>query len=203
MDRRTLLRSIIVAAAGLVAAPVRSFAAEDLIMRFQQRYQGITSVRCAFSSSANLNGTLAAIRGGKFRMTMSDRVIVSDGTSVYNATPSTKTVIVNRFNPKASDVSIERVFFELLTVYTATIQSATGATRSLRLIPPAPSAVVHGVRELTVILRADTLAISSITAITDAGRFTFSITNLKINVGIPGSTFSYVPPAGWEVIDLR
>lgn len=203
MDRRTLLRSIIAATAGLATAPVRSFAADNIIMRFQERYQGITSVRCAFSSSAKLEGTLAAVRGGKFRMTLSDRVIVSDGTSVYNATPSAKTVIVNRFNPKASDVSIERVFFELLTVYRATIQSANGRTRTLRLVPPAPSAVVHGVRELFVVLRADTLVISTITAVTDAGQFAFAITKLAINTSIPTSTFSYVPPAGWEVIDLR
>lgn len=203
MDRRTLLQSIIVAAASLTTSAIDMLATDDLVMRFQQRYQGLKSVRCSFSGAANQRGTLAAVRGGKYRLTMNDRIIVSDGTSVYNATPSAKTVIINRFNPKATDVSIERVFFELLTVYRATVQSSNGVQRTLRLLPPASSAVVYGVRELTVVVHASTLAISRCTATTDSGQFTFTISDLRVNTSVPASTFVYAPPSGWEVIDLR
>lgn len=203
MDRRALLQTLVVAAASLTTSAIDVFATDDLVMRFQQRYQGLKSVRCSFSGSGNQRGTLAAVRGGKYRLSMNDRIIVSDGTSIYNASPSAKTVIINRFNPKATDVSIERVFFELLTVYRATVQSADGVQRTLRLVPPASSAVVYGVRELSVIVNASTLAISRCTATTDSGQFTFAITDLKLNTSLPASTFVYTPASGWEVIDLR
>lgn len=203
MQRRTLLRSAIIAAACFAVTPIRAIATDDIVARFQQRYQGLKSVRCTFNGSANQRGTLAAIRGGKFRLTTGDRVIVSDGSSVYNATPSTKTVIVNRFNPKATDVSIERVFFDVLTIYRASVQSSKGGSTTLRLVPPASTAVVYGVRELLVVISTSSLAITSITATTDAGQFTFAISQLKINTAVPASTFTYAAPQGWEVIDLR
>lgn len=203
MQRRTLLRSAIIAAACLAVTPIGAIATDDIVARFQQRYQGLKSVRCTFNGSANQRGALAAIRGGKFRLTTSDRVIVSDGSSVYNATPSTKTVIVNRFNPKATDVSIERVFFDVLTIYRASVQSSKGGTTTLRLVPPASTSVVYGVRELLVVISTSSLAITSITATTDAGQFTFAISQLKINTAVPASTFTYAVPQGWEVIDLR
>lgn len=203
MQRRTLLRSAIIAAACFAVTPIGAIAADDIVARFQQRYQGLKSVRCTFNGSGNQRGMLAAIRGGKFRLTTSDRVIVSDGSSVYNATPSTKTVIVNRFNPKATDVSIERVFFDVLTIYRASVQSSKGGTTTLRLVPPASTSVVYGVRELLVVISTSSLAITSITATTDAGQFTFAISQLKINTAVPASTFTYAVPQGWEVIDLR
>lgn len=203
MDRRTLLRSALIAVAGVTLAPIQGVAADDVVTRFQQRYQGLTSVRCLFSGAANQRGTLAAVRGGKFRLTTSDRIIVSDGSSVYNATPSAKTVIVNKFNPRATDVSIERVFFELLTVYRASVQASNGVYRTLRLVPPSPNAVVNAVRELSVVVHATTLTVTSITATTDAGQFSFTISQLKINAPVPAATFAYTAPTGWEVIDLR
>lgn len=204
MERRTLLRSAIIAAASVAISPIRAIAADDLVARFQQRYQGLKSVRCTFNGAANQRGTLAAVRGGKFRLITGDRIIVSDGSSVYNATTSAKTVIVNRFNPKATDVSIERVFFDVLTIYRASVLSAKGgATTTLRLVPPASTAVVYGVRELLVVINTSSLVITSITATTDAGQYTFAISELKINSSVPASVFTYAAPQGWEVIDLR
>jgi outer membrane lipoprotein-sorting protein len=112
-------------------------------------------------------------------------------------------VIVNKFNPRATDVSIERVFFELLTVYRASVQASSGVYRTLRLVPPSPNAIVNAVRELSVVVHATTLAVTSITATTDAGQFSFAITQLKINAPVPAATFTYKAPTGWEVIDLR
>lgn len=203
MDRRTLLRSALLAAASIALAPINGYAANDVVMRFQQRYQGLTSIRCSFSGTASQRGTLAAVRGGKFRLTTSERIIISDGSSVYNVTPSAKTVIVNTFNPRATDVSIERVFFEVLTVYRASLQASNGVYRTLRLVPPSPNAMVNAVRELSVTVHANTLAVTSVTVSTDAGQFTFAITQLKINAPVPASTFVYKAPTDWEVIDLR
>lgn len=203
MERRTLLRSAIIAAASIAISPIRAIATDDLVTRFQLRYQGLKSVRCTFNGAANQRGTLAAVRGGKFRLITGDRIIVSDGSSVYNATTSAKTVIVNRFNPKATDVSIERVFFDVLTIYRASVLSAKGGATTLRLVPPASTAVVYGVRELLVVINTSSLVITSITATTDAGQYTFAISELKINTSVPASVFTYAAPQGWEVIDLR
>jgi len=59
------------------------------------------------------------------------------------------------------------------------------------------------VRALLVVISTSSLAITSITATTDAGQFTFAISQLKINTAVPVSTVAYAAPQGWEVIDLR
>lgn len=202
MNRRELLRSVLVVAVGAIITPGVT-AGDDLVMRFQQRYQGLTSVRCSFSGSPGPRGTLVAIRGGKFRLETSDRIIVSDGKAVYNATPSAKTVIINKFNPKATDVSIEKMFFDVLTIYRATASQGAGSSQTLRLLPPSPSAIVSGVRELTATIDPSSLNISRLVATTDSGQYTFTISQLKINRSVSPSVFAYAPPSGWEVIDLR
>jgi outer membrane lipoprotein-sorting protein len=202
MNRRELLCSLLVAATGAVITP-RAAAGDDIVLRFQQRYHGLTSVRCSFAGSPGPRGTLVAVRGGKFRLETSDRIIVSDGKAVYNATPSSKTVIINRFNPKATDVSIERMFFDILTVYRATASQGAGNSHTLRLLPPSPTAIVSGVRELTATIDASSMNISRLVATTDSGQYTFTISNLKVNRSVPPSAFTYAPPSGWEVIDLR
>ena len=178
--------------------------ASQLSDRFHQTYSTLRSLSCTFKESSGLKGSIAAMRGGKYDVRLPDRQLVSDGSTVWNITPSSKTVILDRYRANADDMSIERIFFTLMAVYRVQREekiSSTGRT-TLRLVPPAQDAMVGGVAWADVTID-DRMNVHSITINDGTATSRWTITGLKRNPSLSPSTFSYKPASGWQVIDLR
>lgn len=178
--------------------------ASQLSDRFHQTYSTLRSLSCTFKESSGLKGSIAAMRGGKYIVRLPDRELVSDGSTVWNITPSSKTVILDRYRANADDMSIERIFFTLMAVYRVQREekiSSTGRT-TLRLVPPAQDAMVGGVAWADVTID-DRMNVHSITINDGTATSRWTITGLKRNPSLSPSTFSYKPASGWQVIDLR
>lgn len=178
--------------------------ASQLSDRFHQTYSTLRSLSCTFKESSGLKGSIAAMRGGKYDVRLPDRRLVSDGSTVWNITPSSKTVILDRYRANADDMSIERIFFTLMAVYRVQREekiSSTGRT-TLRLVPPAQDAMVGGVAWADVTID-ERMNVHSITINDGTATSRWTITGLKRNPSLSPSTFSYKPASGWQVIDLR
>lgn len=184
-------------------AGTASFAAseEDILQAFHKKYDNLSSLSCKFASNG-YQGTMYAVRGGKYRIELGDRTIVSDGSVVYNAQHTTKTVIINEYNRELDDISIEKVLFTLLNVYRANVIKSTTSIVIIRLLPPNNDAAIAGVDkvELTCTRKLD---LSSIDIYNNSSRITWSVQNLKLNKRIIGAQFTFSPPAGWQTVDLR
>lgn len=178
--------------------------ASQLSDRFHRTYSTLRSISCSFTESSGINGSLAAMRGGKYDVRLPDRRLVSDGTTIWNITPASKTVILDRYRANAYDMSIERVFFTLMAVYRIQREdrSATTGRTTLRLIPPASNAMVGGVAWADVTID-DKLTVHSITINDGTSISRWTITGLKRNPSLSPSLFSFKPAATWQVIDLR
>lgn len=178
--------------------------ASQLSDRFHQTYSTLRSLSCTFKESSGLKGSIAAMRGGKYDVRLPDRRLVSDGSTVWNITPSSKTVILDRYRANADDMSIERIFFTLMAVYRVQREekiSSMGRT-TLRLVPPAQDAMVGGVAWADVTID-ERMNVHSITINDGTATSRWTITGLKRNPSLSPSTFSYKPASGWQVIDLR
>lgn len=174
---------------------------EDILQAFHKKYDNLSSLSCKFTSNG-YQGTMYAVRGGRYRIELGDRTIVSDGRVVYNAQHSTKTVIINTYNDNLDDISIEKVLFTLLNVYRANVTKTTPGIVIIRLLPPNNDAAVAGVDkvELTCTRKLD---LRSIDIYNNATKVTWSVQNLKINKQIISTQFTFSPPAGWQTVDLR
>jgi len=172
--------------------------------RFIQKYHGLTAVACSFRDAHGLSGSVQAKKGGLYSIALPDRTIVCNGTVVWSATPSSRTVIVNTYRANALDLSIERVFFTLMNVYLPTVKKdfGTGRTAMIQLTPPAENAMVGSVKSVEVEVDASMNA-KRIIVREDAATTTWTLQSLKLNGRIDNKTFVYAAPANWQVIDLR
>lgn len=196
-------RHVILAAVCCLASTAHA-GTPTLAERFHQRYVSLRSVSCTFKDGSGLRGQLEAMRGGRYMVTLADRRIISDGKTVWNVTPDTKTVIVNAMKGNADDLSLERVFFTIMAVYRGSVTSAPNrnGTATLRLIPPAPDAVVGGVEQADVTIDRS-MRVTAITVKDGSALTRWTITAMTLDPKLDASRFTYVPPKGWNVVDLR
>ena len=181
---------------------VNTTRATDVLDAFHARYRSLSSITMRFRGTDGLHGTLAARKGGKYRIDIGSRTIVCDGRTVWNADRASKSVIVNTYKPLSSDVSLERVFFEVISVYRSEIVERSPNSTIIRLTAPSPNAIIANVSALDITLNR-ALMVTSISVISGPSRITYSISDLQRNLRLPESTFRYTPPKNWEVIDVR
>jgi outer membrane lipoprotein-sorting protein len=137
-----------------------------------------------------------------YRIEVAGRTIVCDGKTVWSGDASTRSVVINAYKPLSTDVSLERVFFEIMSVYRSQVVQSNATSTILRLSAPEPAAVIANVTSLDVTLNAS-YTVTQITVASGPSRITYAISRFKRNPSIAASSFRYTPPKGWEVIDLR
>jgi len=199
MHRRRFLSLIALAP---LAAPVLSSksSGKGLVETFRSRYMDLRSIDLKFSSPI-LSGRLQAVTGGRYRIEAADRTLVCDGTSVWNAQHSSRTVVIDKFDPRAETFSLDRIFFVLLNVYVPSEQK-TAAGKVVRLVPPDPSAMIIGIQRVDLSLdrRGDVTRID----VTEGGTTTtWTISKVRLNPKLDATRFRYSAPSGWNVVDLR
>ena len=151
-------------------------------------------------------GIVKAKKGNKFVLDLGERILVSNGVTVWNYSKSANSVVISNFEDKGQ-VSIEKVFFTFLQSYKASAsfseQTSTGQKlTTLRLVPPTPEDMISGVKSIELGLSPKTLDVLRIT-ITDASTQKWNVSSLKINVKFPDSTFNFTPPKGVKSVDMR
>lgn len=178
------------------------FASDDVLQRFHRTYRGLRTISFSFTGGGASSGTMIAKRGGSYRVSMGDRTVVSNGSLVWNATASTKTVIVSEYKPTSMDISIERVFFDVMSVYRSSLQSSANGKIIIRLESPSPQTQIAGIS--TVDLTCDARLNVSYVSITSQGAVSnFRISKLSTNRAFAASTFTYSVPKGWQLVDIR
>ncbi|MBS1559997.1 MAG: hypothetical protein JSS89_00185 [Bacteroidetes bacterium] len=194
---------IIIALAALLLTTSNVFAGSTLD-RFIQKYHALTSVSCEFRDAHGLVGSVQAKKGGSYRISLPDRTIVCNGSIVWSATPSSKTVIINAYRATTMDLSIERVFFTLMNVYRPTVTKDFdgGKVAVIKLTPPAENAMVGSVKSVEIEVDASMQA-KRIIVKEEAATTTWTLHNVKLNGKIAAGMFVYTTPAGWQVVDLR
>lgn len=201
MNRREALQALL----GLSVAVGINYdatAGGDLLQRFHATYRNATTIRCTFTSASGVSGTIIAKRGGFYRVELPDRTIVSDAKTVYSATPSARTVILNTYRARSKEVSLEKVFFDIMNIYRGTIIDQRNGGGTIRLTPPDANAQISGVSNVDVTI--DKASKVTRIVLTENGSTTsYSVSKMAINPKVSSKTFSFNPPKGWEIIDLR
>lgn len=187
------------------AAPFASSAQtankKNLVEQFKNSYADLKSVSLEFSSPFG-NGTLQAVRGKGFRITMQDREIISNGTVVWNAQSNQKVVIINSVRGASQELSIERIFFALMHVYKPSVYDGEKGQSVIRLLPPDAESMIAGVDTAFVHVN-NSMLVTRVNVVLGGSASTWDITSLKRNPAIKDELFAYTPPKGWHTVDLR
>ncbi len=188
--------------------------ASALVAKLRKKYDRIGDLSLSFRQTTvfavskvrqSSEGALALAKGNRYRVAFDDRVIVSDGSTVWSWSKSNAQVIVDRFRDDPTSLTPERLLVRIPAAYAALLLGAERVgkdeTRVVKLTPPAGDRSVRWVKlwvdedRLTIVrLQLSDLAENDIT---------YELSDIRIDTGLPDSTFRMAIPAGAEILDLR
>jgi outer membrane lipoprotein carrier protein len=207
----------VLGAALLALAAGRMFAgdtAQDILKKVRDKYDSVADAEIKFQQRVRMPvgkleqttaGTLLTKKGNKYRVELEQQTIVTDGVTVWSYSAAQQQVLVDRFEQDERSLSPDRILSgEAADLAPALIgRERLGKTETvvLKLTP----------RDETVLLKwlklwvseSDWLVRKAELVDLNGKETVYQVLDIKVNVGIPDAQFTFVAPAGVEVVDLR
>ncbi|HAL55681.1 MAG TPA: outer membrane lipoprotein carrier protein LolA [Bacteroidetes bacterium] len=195
-------------------AQEKELEAKDVTEKVRQRYNSIEDATARFTQlvkfgfskiEQNFSGTLTMKRPNKFRVESEHQTLVTDGSTVWAYSPVNKQVIVDRYKENQNSLSPEQFLLRLPTNYYSSLigREKSGDTRLvvLKLVPKDDQSFI---KSMKVWVEEGTWIIRKVetTDVNDT-ETTYTVRDVKLNSDIKDSRFSFTPPPGTELVDLR
>jgi outer membrane lipoprotein carrier protein len=193
----------------LVSILAFSVSAQDngkvLLDSVQKKYKSINDITADFKQSLNgkggITGKIYYTKGNKFRLELKNTTIISNGTTLWNYNKVQKKVVIN--NTSSSDPSsftLENFLFDYPSKSTVTLEKENN--RNILVLVPREEKKLNF--KLTKISVNSDYLITQVNIENLSGTITnFQLSNYKLNQNLSDSIFSFSPPEGINVIDLR
>lgn len=151
------------------------------------------ALECRVATNDRQQIRIIAAREGKLRMESADRILVSNGTTVWNYMPARKMVTIARAT--TTGATFDRIAFELINEYRPIEQN----TRRVVLRPIGEPR--YGVQQIALEFQQHRLRTITITHV--SGTEQWLVQSLRFNPPLQATTFDFTAPVGVEVVDLR
>ncbi len=178
----------------------RSEMIDDAVATFEQHVKfGYSSIEQSFV------GTLTFRKPNKYRIESDAQTIVTDGVTVWAYSPANKQVIVDRYKENQNSVSPEQFLLSLPTAYYVSLLGTEKGTSplqyQLKLVPKDDRSFIRSVK-LWVESGSWTIRRVLITDVNDT-ETTYVVKELRLNTNVRDKEFTFTPPPGTDVVDLR
>ncbi len=201
----------------LFAAATTAFASEptasQIVKNVQENYDRTSDATIQFTQtvvyplsklSKTISGTLYIAKGNKYRIETGDKVIVTDGKTSWVYMPGSKQVVIDNFRNDKNTITPEKFLLDVPSDYFAVLLSTQkgrdGNSYTLRLTPKSDNSFI---RSITIVINPDWTVKSAVVSDMNDTKYTYTVNDLKVNTGLPGTEFEFVPPKGTQVVDLR
>jgi len=188
-------------------------AARQLMERLHARYQQIDALQASFvqilqTPYAERPDTLRGrlwLQGDRYRVETPRQTIVTDGRTTWVYLPDTRQVLINDYVPDETGFSLSEFLLHYSDRYEVrggeAVTYQNTAYHRLHLRPLRPEApfqeVVLWVRDRDLLVtRVDVRDVNDT-------RMTFLLSDLVLNPALSPELFTFRPPDGVEVVDLR
>jgi len=207
-----LLTMTIICAGDLASQPLP--AVTDVTERMQARYEMIDDVQADFmqtvvlgyaSITQSFSGSIRFKKPRQYRLESEHQTIVTDGTTVWAYVPANGQLIIDSYKEQGNSVSPEQFLLTLPETYYATVlereKGPEGSLLQLKLTPKDDRSFIRNVR---LWLLESSMEVRKIQIIDqNETETTYAITAVRLNSDISDGQFTFVAPAGTEVVDLR
>lgn len=200
----------------LMTVPVRAqqLSIGDVTEKMQRRYQMIDNAVAVFTQHVKFgfsnieqefNGTLTMQKPRKYRVESEHQTLVTDGSTVWAYSPVNKQVVVDRFKENQNSISPDRFLLNLPSdYYSALLGTETEGTKKLlivKLVPKDDRSFIKSVKLLVVEGTWDVRRIEIVDV--NETETIYMIDRLTLNTTVNDTAFSFSPPPGTEIVDLR
>lgn len=203
------------AAVLIVCASVGSAqTAEEVLDRVHGTYAAVQDARVYFSQHVkfemakleqNITGTLYVKKKNKYRVELEEQTIVTNGETVWSFSPVTNQVLIDHFDVDEQSLTPERVLTGAPGDFSATLSGREKFGRveviSIKLVPKDRGSFITSMK---LWIDSKEWLIRKVELVDQSGKTTEYVVNeIKINIGLKDSSFTYQIPEGVEVVDLR
>lgn len=165
------------------------------------KFAKVESIAVKFYSTNYKNGNLLAKKGGRFRLQVASRLIVSNGKEIWNYSAAEKKVVIQKVEV-SNNISLDNFLlnfandFEPVSFFREN-SSQSGARNCLQLkYKPEPSHIIRLYLDERNEIREIVFAFGN-------NEESFVIKSLRVNPKVTDAQFNFKIPKGTEVIDLR
>ena len=188
--------------------------AREVLEKVGKKYDTLVDAQVKFAQKvkfevANVQQTASGIlilkKGNKYRVDLEDQTIVTDGQTVWKYSASQKQVLIDHFKMDERSLSPERILTGAPEDYTPALLEKENLGRTetivLKLVAKRDDAFVHS---LKIWVDDATWLIKKVDFVDASGKETeYTVSDIKTNLGLADSRFTYQIPEGVEVVDLR
>lgn len=182
---------------------------EQAFDKIIEKYGNLKSISVHFKMPENpgITGHLKAKTGNKYIMQIAGRIIICNGSTIWNYSREENSVVVSNFEDSAGEMSIEDFFFSFIKIAKPSslakeISSGGLNGMSLKLVPDKKK---KGdlVNDVKITYEPNSFKLLGITANTTAGTHFWQIESFKSNPKLSDSMFEFKEPKDVKIIDLR
>lgn len=178
--------------------------AEAVLKSLQNKFNSINSLSVNVTQKANsksaLTGKMYFKKENNIRVEFPNQLIISDGKTSWNYNKKDKKVIISDYDDTGSGLlSINYLVYQYPSECNLSL-SSEGGKQVLILTPKSKR---NNFGEVKLFINKDDLIDKIITSNQGAGSIEILFSNYSLNPSISDSQFSFTPPEGTSIVDLR
>lgn len=206
-----LISCMIFLFAGFYDLPAQDITAQEIIQNVQDVYKNISDAKATFtqiirhskSKAHTSSGTIYIKKEKKYRIETGSQTIVTDGVTSWSYTPSKKQVIIDYYKETGNTFSPNKYLFQYPENFYSDLEGTeqlSGKDVYVLKLTPRESGYVNSSK---LWVDKNEWLIKKIHIVTDETTSTYTLKNVQLDIGLSDSKFTFTPPEGVEVIDMR
>lgn len=178
--------------------------ANSILIDLRNKFNSINDLTVDYSQKAGgkviLNGKIIFKKENKYRVENKNQIVGSDGISAWNYNSAQKKYIITNYDGESNSIySINYLVYQLPNECLLSARTEG----NLKVLELAPKSTNLQFKKIELWINSDNLIQKIILSDLNNSTNEISLSNYKLNQKISDSLFSFNPPEGTKVIDLR
>lgn len=178
--------------------------AEELLKNIQEKFNSITDLSAQLTQSVNgevsLKGKVFYKKENNLRFEFKNSLIISNGETSWNYNEKQNKVIITDYENEGNKIfSLRQMIYE----YPEDCELNTFESEGKKVLELIPQDDTFSFSSVKLYIDSENLINKILVDDPATGKIQIDLTNYQLNKNLPDSYFSFSPPEGSQVLDLR
>ena len=196
----------------LLSTALNAQSASDILNKVQNKFRAINNFSASFSqiyrqtqgqTGTKVTGKILYRKKNKFNVELNTINIISDGETIWNYNKNSNRVVISNLEKDPTSFSLEMFIFDYPPMCITKLIKDENVKNGEELLELVPNNQKLQFKKIRILVNSDGMISKlEVTDYMDI-QYIFQFSDIKFNQDIPSSKFTYSPPKGIQIIDLR
>ncbi|MEP7146532.1 MAG: outer membrane lipoprotein chaperone LolA [bacterium] len=185
--------------------------AQEIIKKVQTKYENISDAKATFTQTLkgsggkanSSSGVIYIKKGNKYRIESGGQIIITDGQTSWSYSPRRKQVVIDNYKDDGNSFSPNKFLFNYPENFYSDLNGDDNLGGVECFIIKLTPRNGGNVKSAKIWIDKNEDLIRKINIVTTESTNTYSLKDISLDAGVNSSKFSFSPPEGVEIIDLR